>query len=71
MQMTYVGPFSIINHSEKVFRVNFHNRQVSISINRLKPVYILGVKPDDEWRAAPTDDIRPQKQQQLALQDNE
>lgn len=38
---TYDGPYSVLSRNNKVFKVQLPNRQVNISIERLKPAYII------------------------------
>lgn len=37
----YEGPYEVLDRTEKIFKVNVKGRTVSISIDRLKPAYIL------------------------------
>lgn len=37
----YDGPFKVISQNEKVFKIQLSDRQASISIDRLKPAYVL------------------------------
>lgn len=41
LQPPYDGPYSVISRKDKVFTVQVKDRQVTISIDRLKPAYIL------------------------------
>lgn len=34
------GPYKVISHGDKVFTVNVNGRQVTISIDRLKPAFL-------------------------------
>ncbi|GFT68752.1 transposon Ty3-I Gag-Pol polyprotein [Nephila pilipes] len=42
----YQGPYKIVNHTEKMFRVLRHGKKVSVSVNRLKPAYVPKVLVD-------------------------
>lgn len=42
LQPTYDGPFPILSRSEKYYRIQFPRRKDSVSIDRLKPAYIIG-----------------------------
>ncbi|XP_020297970.1 uncharacterized protein LOC109862353 [Pseudomyrmex gracilis] len=35
------GPYKVLNHGEKTFKVKINGRAINISIDRLKPAYIL------------------------------
>ncbi|GFT83501.1 hypothetical protein NPIL_592091 [Nephila pilipes] len=41
VQPPYEGPYIIVNRTEKVFRILRHGKEVSVNIDRLKPVYIF------------------------------
>ncbi|XP_068201544.1 uncharacterized protein [Palaemon carinicauda] len=41
---SYTGPFIVIRHSPKAFLLNIHGKEDWVSIDRLKPAYLL---PDD------------------------
>lgn len=41
LQPPYEGPYSVIERHDKYFIVQFPNRKISVSIDRLKPAYIL------------------------------
>lgn len=38
---TYNGPYRVISRQNKVFKIQLTNRQVNISIDRLKPAYLM------------------------------
>ncbi|GFX38968.1 retrovirus-related Pol polyprotein from transposon 412 [Trichonephila clavipes] len=40
LQPTYEGPYKIVDLTEKEFRILRHGKEVSVSIDRLKPAYI-------------------------------
>ncbi|GFY70759.1 transposon Ty3-I Gag-Pol polyprotein [Trichonephila inaurata madagascariensis] len=40
LQPPYEGPNKIVDHTEKLFRILRHGKEVSVSIDRLKPAYI-------------------------------
>lgn len=40
LQSPYEGPFEVTNRSEKYFTLMIRNRQVNISLNRIKPAYV-------------------------------
>ncbi|GFY67846.1 retrovirus-related Pol polyprotein from transposon 412 [Trichonephila inaurata madagascariensis] len=42
----YEGPYKVVDHTEKVFRILRHGKEVSVSIDRLKPAYILKESED-------------------------
>ncbi|KAL4721726.1 hypothetical protein ACJJTC_010143 [Scirpophaga incertulas] len=37
----YEGPFKVIERNSKIFLIQLPNRQVRVSIDRLKPAYVL------------------------------
>lgn len=41
LQPTYVGPYRVIQRTNKVFTLQFPNNQRNVSIDRLKPAYLL------------------------------
>ncbi|KMQ86466.1 pol polyprotein [Lasius niger] len=52
LQMPYDGPFPVIKRSEKTFVVHMHGKNQTISVDRLKPAYIISDEAID--RAEPT-----------------
>ncbi|GFY47297.1 retrovirus-related Pol polyprotein from transposon 412 [Trichonephila inaurata madagascariensis] len=40
LQPPYEGPYKVVDRTEKVFRILRHGKEVSVSIDRLKPAYI-------------------------------
>ncbi|GFS53878.1 transposon Ty3-I Gag-Pol polyprotein [Trichonephila inaurata madagascariensis] len=40
LQSPYEGPYKVVDRTEKVFRILSHGKEVSVSIDRLKPAYI-------------------------------
>ncbi|GFR14488.1 retrovirus-related Pol polyprotein from transposon 412 [Trichonephila clavata] len=40
LQPPYEGPYKVVDRTEKVFRIVRHGKEVSVSIDRLKPAYI-------------------------------
>lgn len=41
LQNPYEGPFSVISRNDKTFTINVRGKQMTVSIDRLKPAYIL------------------------------
>ena len=41
LQMPYDGPYAVIKRGDKMFDVDLHRRKTTISIDRLKPAYII------------------------------
>lgn len=37
----YEGPYKVLERSEKVFKIQLDDRAISVSIDRLKPAYLL------------------------------
>ncbi|GFR07315.1 retrovirus-related Pol polyprotein from transposon 412 [Trichonephila clavata] len=46
LQPPYEGPYKVVDRTEKVFRIVRHGKEVSVSIDRLKPAYILKESED-------------------------
>ncbi|GFU02827.1 hypothetical protein NPIL_35531 [Nephila pilipes] len=40
LQPPYEGPNKIVNCTEKVFQILRHGKEVSVSVDRLKPAYV-------------------------------
>lgn len=49
----YVGPFRVIKRGTKVYVIQLPNKQMSISIDRLKPAYMLVDEDNNNVRPAP------------------
>ena len=41
LQQPYEGPFKVISRNNRAFVVNIHGKDVTISIDRLKPAYVI------------------------------
>lgn len=52
LQHPYDGPYRVISRTDKVFKVQINDRQVNISIDRLKPAYML--EDSEPSKQAPT-----------------
>ena len=52
LQSPYDGPFQVIRRSDKGFELNIRGRNVTVSIDRLKPAYIA--TPEDTPNPTPT-----------------
>ena len=52
LQMPYDGPFPVIERGEKTFVVHMHGKNQIISVDRLKPAYIISDASTD--RVEPT-----------------
>jgi hypothetical protein len=50
LQKPYDGPFKVIKRSEKTFVINVRGRDVTVTIERLKPAFIVSddLQTDDE-----------------------
>jgi hypothetical protein len=64
LQAAYSGPHKVISRNDKVFKILLHNREKTVSIDRLKPAFTLSpdVGHDDTLLATPT--ITPHHSQQ-------
>ncbi|XP_018324439.1 uncharacterized protein LOC108736491 [Agrilus planipennis] len=47
LQHPYDGPYKVVSRGEKAFVVNVRNKEVKVSINRLKPAYVIADLDDD------------------------
>lgn len=46
LQPTYEGPYQVLNRSEKVYKLWINGKTVHVTIDRLKPAYIMaGTEP--------------------------
>jgi transposase InsO family protein len=41
LQQPYVGPYAVISRSEKKYVINIRGRHVTVSVDRLKPAYVM------------------------------
>ncbi|GBM85968.1 hypothetical protein AVEN_88342-1 [Araneus ventricosus] len=41
LEQPYQGPFKVISRNDKFFKININKRQSTVSIDRLKPAYVL------------------------------
>ena len=39
LQQQYIGPFRVLQHGEKIFKINYGGKPESISVDRLKPAH--------------------------------
>ncbi|GAB1860848.1 hypothetical protein CAJAP_01927 [Camponotus japonicus] len=81
LQQPYDGPYKVIKRAEKTFVVRMNGRDVTVSIDRLKPAYIMTDDPvapqegnNDEVAPSPTEEdaviTDPPNTQQKATQEN-
>ncbi|GFS44613.1 transposon Ty3-I Gag-Pol polyprotein [Nephila pilipes] len=40
LQPPYEGPYKIVNHTIKMFRILRHGKEVTVSVDRLNPAYV-------------------------------
>ncbi|GFS29386.1 uncharacterized protein NPIL_586511 [Nephila pilipes] len=40
LQPPYEGPYKIVKYTEKIFRILRNGKEVSVSVDRLKPIYV-------------------------------
>jgi len=49
----YDGPYTVLNRSEKTFKLNINGRTINVSKDRLKPAYILDTEEPEKQKEAP------------------
>ncbi|XP_058809910.1 uncharacterized protein LOC131675082 [Phymastichus coffea] len=72
LQMPYDGPFLVLTRSDKTYKLQFNGHTANVSIDRLKPAFVLGDAPENPHQNDEEDEfflIRyhqalPQQQQQ-------
>lgn len=47
LQPAYSGPYKVIARGDKVFKILFKNKEMTVSIDRLKPAFILSVQNEE------------------------
>lgn len=52
LQPAYSGPHKILSKNDKVFKIIFKNKEMTVSIDRLKPAFVLSSENDE-----PTSDV--------------
>lgn len=57
---SYSGPHEVLQHGDKVFKILVKGKAMTVSIDRLKPAYILSTAPPSE----PTFDLEPKPTEQ-------
>ncbi|XP_063370708.1 uncharacterized protein LOC134659031 [Cydia amplana] len=45
LQPAYTGPYEVLEKSDKVFKLRVNGKSVTVSIDRIKPAYILADEP--------------------------
>ena len=66
LQPTYEGPFPVMKRSDKTFDVIMNDRNVTMSIDRLKPAYVIA----EEENAAQPIEPTPNQHQQRTQTEN-
>jgi len=74
LEAPYDGPYAVVSRGEKVFIVHMHGESKSVSIDRLKPAYIVienkdsePTRPRDEPDSQNTKDNSPGQQVNTSL----
>ncbi|GBO02193.1 Retrovirus-related Pol polyprotein from transposon 412 [Araneus ventricosus] len=57
LESPYEGPFPVIERQDKYFTINIKGKHVNVSLDRLKPAYILA---EDNSKATTTDHVKLQ-----------
>lgn len=47
LQPTYSGPHKVISRNDKVFKIIFKDKEMTVSIDRVKPAFILSVQNEE------------------------
>lgn len=64
LQAPYKGPYEVIKSGTKVFKVNINGKPDTVSIDRLKPAFVLNQNENDEPVIQPRRQITPGNQNQ-------
>eukprot|EP00102_Acyrthosiphon_pisum_P026422 XP_016663632.1 PREDICTED: uncharacterized protein LOC107884967 [Acyrthosiphon pisum] len=59
LQPRYDGPYAVLNRREKAFQIQMHSRQPWISVDRLKPAFILNDNPPADHTYAASEVVQP------------
>ncbi|XP_029174987.1 uncharacterized protein K02A2.6-like [Nylanderia fulva] len=51
LQASYEGPYAVVSRGDKIFVVRMHGKEKTVSIDRLKPAYILQPEAEDSSSA--------------------
>lgn len=54
LQPPYIGPYEVLERSDKVFKILVKGKSVTVSIDRLKPAYLLVDPPPNTTNPVPT-----------------
>lgn len=60
LQLPYLGPFKVIRRDNKVFTVDKSGREYTVSIDRLKPVHLPPLNPEEETIAPQSTTVVPE-----------
>ena len=52
LQPPYDGPFPVITRDDKAFKLDIRGKPVTVSIDRLKPAFVLQDESDEEQRCS-------------------
>lgn len=64
LDMPYDGPYPVVSRNDKTFVVKINGRDTTVTIERLKPAYILTDESDDQGPPALTESQQPPIPQQ-------
>lgn len=59
LQPRYDGPYAVLDRREKTFKIQMHSRQPWISVDRLKPAFILDDNPPADHTYAASEVTQP------------
>lgn len=62
LQPRYDGPYAVLDRREKTYKIQMHTKQPWISVDRLKPAFILNDNPPTDHTYAAGEVIQPSPQ---------
>jgi len=62
VQHRYDGPYAVLDRREKIFNVQMSSKQSWISVDRLKPAFILNDNPPADHTYAASEVVQPSPQ---------
>ena len=69
LQPPYTGPYEVLERGEKTFKISIKGKSVTVSIDRIKPAYILS-DPSPNPISTPPTKQKPDSSSNPSIQDN-